>query len=55
MSIEAILNLMQEFSKSANQNIFIISHRAEINNDIFNNVIQVEKTNNISKIKYLDM
>lgn len=54
MSIEAILSLMQEFSKTAKQNIFIISHRAEINNDVFNNVIQVEKTNNISRIKYLD-
>lgn len=53
-AIENILKILKDFSTIWNQNIFVISHRKEISNDIFNNIIQVIKTNNISKITYID-
>jgi len=53
LAIESILNLLEEFAKLYKQNIYVISHRKEIDNDRFNNIIQIVKTNNISKITYL--
>lgn len=54
LAIESILDILKGFSDIWKQNIFVISHRKEINNDIFNNIIQVVKTNNIAKITYID-
>jgi DNA repair exonuclease SbcCD ATPase subunit len=54
MAIESILEILKNFSEIWKQNIFVISHRKEINNDIFNNIIRIEKTNNIAKITYLN-
>ena len=54
LAIESILGIMKEFCQTWKQNIYIISHRKEINNDVFDNIIQVVKTNNISKITYLE-
>jgi len=54
LAIESILNLLDEFTKLYKQNIYIISHRkSEMDNDKFNNIIQIVKTDNISKITYL--
>lgn len=54
LAIEGIINILKEYILIYNQNIFVISHRKEIDNSIFNNIIQVQKSNNISKIKYLN-
>lgn len=35
------------------QDIYIISHRPELNQDLFDRVITVEKNNNISTIKLI--
>lgn len=53
MAIESILDVLKSFSENWQQNIYIVSHRKEVNNDVFNRIIQVQKTNNISKIHYL--
>ena len=53
--IERILGILKDFIILYKQNIYIISHRKEIDNSIFNNIIQIQKTNNISKIAYLEM
>ena len=54
LAVNNVLKLLQEFSRLNNQHIMIISHRKEIDNSIFDNIIMVEKTNNISKITYLE-
>ena len=54
LAIDSILTLLEDFSKLYNQNIFVISHRKEIENDRFDHIIQIVKTNNISKITYLE-
>lgn len=53
IAIESILSILKDFSKMWNQNVFVISHRREISNDIFDNIIQVVKTNNISEVTYI--
>lgn len=52
--VESILNILKEYSNDYDQNIYVISHRSEVSSDTFQHMIQVEKTNNISKIVYLD-
>ena len=54
IAIDSILDILKDFSKLWKQNIFVISHRKEIDNTIFNNIIQIVKTNNIAKITYLE-
>jgi DNA repair exonuclease SbcCD ATPase subunit len=53
LAIESIIKILKEFTVNYNQNVFIISHRKEIDNSCFNNIIQLVKTDNISKIEYL--
>lgn len=53
LAIESILEILKDFCELWDQNIFVVSHRKEVNNDIFDRIIQVVKTNNISKITYL--
>lgn len=53
LAIEGIVGILRDFILLYDQNIYVISHRKEIDNSIFNNIIQVVKTNNISKITYL--
>lgn len=52
VAIEGILSILKDFTNMYNQNVYIISHREEIDNSIFDNIIQVVKTNNVSHIKY---
>ena len=51
-SINALIKILREFIVRYKQSIYIVSHRKEINNDIFNNIIIVEKKNGISQIVY---
>lgn len=52
-AIESILKILKEYSYLYNQSIYVISHRHEIDNSVFDNIIQVVKQTNISKITYL--
>jgi DNA repair exonuclease SbcCD ATPase subunit len=51
LALENTINILNDFIKNNNQKIFIVSHRSEICDDIFNHIIMIEKKNNISKIK----
>lgn len=51
--IESILALLNDFSKSQHQDIFIITHRQEVSPDTFDRTLLVEKTNNMSTIKVI--
>ena len=53
LAINSILDILKDFSNIWNQNIFVISHRKEVDPSIFDNVIQIVKTNNIAKITFL--
>lgn len=53
VAIENIMKILQEFSVMYNQSVYVISHRKEIDNSIFDSIIQVVKTDNVSKITYL--
>ena len=52
-AIDNTIQLLKEMSEQNGQNIFLVSHRKEIDNSIFDNVVQVEKMNNISRIRIL--
>lgn len=51
--IENIMQILNEYCKNMHQDIYIISHRPELNQDLFDRVITVEKNNNISSIKLI--
>jgi len=53
-AINELIKILREFIVRYNQSVYIVSHRKEINNDIFNNIIIIEKTNGISQVKYED-
>jgi len=53
VAIENIMKILQGFSVMYNQSVYVISHRKEIDNSIFDSIIQVVKTDNISRITYL--
>lgn len=55
LAIDSVLEILKNFSQMWNQNIYIISHRKEIDNSIFNNIIQIVKTDNIAKITYINV
>ena len=54
-AIDNTIQLLKEMSEQNGQNIFLVSHRKEIDNSVFDNIIQVEKKDNISKIKNLSV
>jgi len=41
LAVESILNILKGFTTSSKQNIFIISHRSEVSNDLFDRVIEL--------------
>ena len=53
LAVESILQILKEFTVVSNQNIFIISHRSEVNNDIFDRTIEIQKKDGISSVHYL--
>lgn len=52
LAVESILQILKEFTIVNRQNIFIISHRSEINNDVFDRIIELQKKDGISTIHY---
>lgn len=51
--IENLLGIIKGYRDHMNQNVFVISHRPEVSLDNFDSILCVEKTNGISKVKYL--
>ena len=51
--IENLLGIIKGYRDHMNQNVFVISHRLEVSLDNFDAILCVEKTNGISKVKYL--
>jgi DNA repair exonuclease SbcCD ATPase subunit len=49
--VRRVIDLLEDYVKEG-QNVFIISHRSEVDQDIFDRIITVEKKNDISKITY---
>jgi DNA repair exonuclease SbcCD ATPase subunit len=49
--VRRVLDLLEEYAKNG-QNVFIISHRSEVDQDMFDRVVTIEKKNDISKITY---
>lgn len=54
-AIDNIVDILRDFISHNKQKIFIVSHRAEVNDDIFNNIIQVERRNKISSIMHFSV
>ena len=53
LAVNNVLQILQEFSRLNNQHVLIISHRKEIDNSIFDNIVMVQKEQNISTISLL--
>lgn len=51
--VESMLKILNEYKTQMRQNIFVISHRLEVNLDQFDRTIIVEKTNNLSKVVFV--
>lgn len=51
LCVESIISILKDYSTTQGQNIFVISHRSEVNPEMFDRTILVEKTNNIAMIK----
>lgn len=51
--VESIVSILKEYSRSQDQNVFVISHRPEVSVEMFDRLVQVVKTNDISKINVL--
>lgn len=50
MAIQSIVDILKDYVRIYKQNIFIVSHRSEINNEEFNHIIMIEKEHGISHI-----
>ena len=53
-AINVIMDILKEFKRLYGQNIFVISHRKEIDNSLFDSIVMVEKHCNTSTIHYLE-
>lgn len=52
LCVESIISILREYAAAQRQNIFVISHRTEVNPEMFDRTILVEKTNNVSSVKF---
>lgn len=51
LCVESIINILKEYSRDQNQNVFVISHRPEVSVEQFDRLIVAEKTDNITHLK----
>ena len=51
--VERVLSLLKEYSKDRDQTVYCISHRSEVSVESFDSVMEIQKTNNISRIVYI--
>jgi ABC-type multidrug transport system ATPase subunit len=55
LAINGVIKILKEFVKRNKQNIYVISHRTgDLDNSVFDTIIQIEKKNNLSTVKYLN-
>lgn len=55
LAIDGVVKILREFTKLNKQTIYVISHRTgDLDNSVFDSIIQIEKKNNISVVKYLE-
>lgn len=55
LAITGVIKILREFVKTNKQTVYVISHRGgDLDNSMFNSIIQIEKKNNISIAKYSD-
>ena len=54
-AIENTVDILNEFVRNNRQKIFIVSHRLEVNDDIFTTIMNVNKRNKISSIECASM
>jgi DNA repair exonuclease SbcCD ATPase subunit len=54
-AIENTVDILNEFVRNNRQKIFIVSHRLEVNDDIFTTIMNVNKRNKISSIECVRM
>lgn len=47
--VRHVLDLLEDYAEDG-QNVFVISHRSEVDQDVFDRVVTVEKKNDISRI-----
>lgn len=48
--VTRIIDVLRDYVREYDQSVYVISHRSEASDDMFDNIVQVEKTNNISRI-----
>lgn len=51
LCVESIIGILKGYSAAQDQNVFVISHRSEVNPEMFDRTILVEKTDNIARVK----
>lgn len=51
--VESILGILREYARDCKQSIYCISHRSEVSVENFDSIIEIQKTNDISRIAYL--
>ena len=51
--VERVISLLKEYSKDYDQTVYCISHRSEVSTENFDSMIEIQKTNNISRILYI--
>lgn len=51
LCVESIISILKGYSATQDQNIFVISHRSEVNPEMFDRTILVEKTDNIAHVR----
>lgn len=50
LTVESVLDLLKEMSRSSSQSVYVITHRQEVSPDAFDHLMTVEKTSGISHI-----
>ena len=50
LAIRELINILKEFNINHKQDIYIVSHRSELSEDLFTRMITIEKTDGISKV-----
>lgn len=53
LTVESILNLLKDMSRELKQSIYVITHRKEVSQDMFDQLLVVEKTNGTSHASFI--
>lgn len=54
MALENITSILKDMVKDGDRKIFVVTHRQEVGEDVFDGNIMIEKHNHISKMKIVD-